>query len=147
MKSADYNKKRNFSKTTEPQWETSHEDLHRFVVQKHRARSLHYDFRLEMGGVLRSWAVPKGPPLEPGVRRLAIRVEDHPIDYIDFDGDIPQGEYGAGKVEIWDNGDFTLEKESADILEFSLRGKRLLGSYALIHTDDRNWLFIHRKEV
>ena len=147
MKSAGYNKKRDFSKTTEPRWKTSHEELHRFVVHKHRARSLHYDFRLEMGGVLRSWAVPKGPPLELGVRRLAIQVEDHPIDYIDFTGDIPQGEYGAGNVEIWDKGELNLEKESAGILEFSLRGKRLLGSYALIHTDDRNWLFIRRKEA
>jgi len=147
MKSAGYNKKRDFSKTKEPRWETSHEELHRFVVHKHRARSLHYDFRLEMGGVLRSWAVPKGPPLDIGVRRLAIQVEDHPIDYIDFAGDIPQGEYGAGNVEIWDKGELNLEKESADILEFSLRGKRLLGSYALIHTDNRNWLFIRRKEA
>ena len=147
MKSAGYNKKRDFSKTTEPRWKTSHEELHRFVVHKHRARSLHYDFRLEMGGVLRSWAVPKGPPLDIGVRRLAIQVEDHPIDYIDFAGDIPQGEYGAGNVEIWDKGELNLEKESAGILEFSLRGKRLLGSYALIHTDDRNWLFIRRKEA
>ena len=147
MNSADYDKKRDFSKTTEPQRRASHEASQRFVVQKHRARSLHYDFRLEMCGVLRSWAVPKGPPLEPGVRRLAIQVEDHPIDYIDFAGNIPLGEYGAGSVEIWDKGEFDLEKESADILEFSLRGKRLLGSYALIHTDERNWLFIRRKEA
>ena len=147
MKSAGYNKKRDFSKTTEPRWKTSHEELHRFVVHKHRARSLHYDFRLEMGGVLRSWAVPKGPPLDIGVRRLAIQVEDHPIDYIDFAGDIPQGEYGAGSVEIWDKGEFDLEKESADILEFSLRGKKLSGSYALIHTDDKNWLLIRRREA
>ena len=90
--------------------------------------------------------MPKGPPLESGIRRLAVRVEDHPVDYIDFAGEIPQGEYGAGSVEIWDTGEFDLEKESADILEFSLRGKKLSGSYALIHTDDKNWLFIRRKE-
>jgi len=147
MESNEYSEKRDFSKTTEPQWEVHNSGIHRFVVQKHQARSLHYDFRLEMGGVLRSWAVPKGPPFEPGIRRLAVQVEDHPIDYINFAGDIPQGEYGAGSVEIWDQGEFTLEKESADILEFSLRGKRLLGSYALIHTNDRNWLFIRRKEA
>ena len=94
-----------------------------------------------------SWAVPKGPPLEPGIRRLAIQVEDHPVDYIDFAGGIPQGEYGAGSVEIWDKGEFDLEKESADILEFSLRGKKLSGSYALIHTGDKNWLFIRRKKA
>ncbi len=147
MSSADYQEKRDFVKTPEPQWRTSNDGWHRFVVQKHRARSLHYDFRLEMGGVLRSWAVPKGPPLEPGIRRLAVQVEDHPIDYIDFAGEIPHGEYGAGSVEIWDRGEFNLEKESADILEFSLRGKRLSGSYALIRTDNKKWLFIRRKEV
>ena len=90
--------------------------------------------------------MPKGPPLEPGVRRLAVHVEDHPIDYIGFSGEIPQGEYGAGSVEIWDKGEFNLEKESADILEFSLKGKKLSGSYTLIHTDDKNWLLIRRKE-
>jgi DNA ligase D-like protein (predicted 3'-phosphoesterase) len=147
MSRAEYQKKRDLTKTTEPQWRTNHEDLHRFVVQKHRARSLHYDFRLELGGVLRSWAVPKGPPLEPGIRRLAIQVEDHPVDYIDFAGEIPQGEYGAGSVEIWDKGEFELETESADILEFSLRGEKLSGNYALIRTDDKNWLFIRRKET
>ncbi len=147
MKSADYQEKRDFTKTAEPRWRTDHEERHRFVVQKHQARNLHYDFRLEMGGVLRSWAVSKGPPLEPGIRRLAIQVEDHPVDYIDFAGRIPQGEYGAGSVEIWDKGEFDLEKESANILEFSLRGKRLSGRYALIHTGDKNWLFIRRKDA
>ena len=141
-----YQKKRDFDKTSEPLWGGKNEGQPRFVVQKHEATHLHYDFRLEMGGVLRSWAVPKGPPLELGVRRLAIQVEDHPIDYIGFSGEIPQGEYGAGSVEIWDKGEIDLEKESADILEFSLRGKKLSGSYALIHTDDKNWLFIRRKE-
>jgi DNA ligase D-like protein (predicted 3'-phosphoesterase) len=126
---------------------TNHGNLHRFVVQKHQARNLHYDFRLELGGVLRSWAVPKGPPLELGIRRLAIQVEDHPVDYIDFSGEIPQGEYGAGSVEIWDKGEFNLETESADILEFSLKGERLTGRYALIHTNDKEWLFIRRKEA
>ncbi len=119
-----YQEKRDFNKTTEPPWrDDKDKGQHRFVVQKHQATHLHYDFRLEIGGVLRSWAVPKGPPLEPGVRRLAIKVEDHPIDYINFAGKIPQGEYGAGSVEIWDKGEFDLEKESTDILEFSLRGK------------------------
>ena len=147
MSSAEYQQKRDFTKTSEPQWMSNHRGLHRFVVQKHQARNLHYDFRLELDGVLRSWAVPKGPPLEPGIRRLAIRVEDHPIDYIDFSGKIPQGEYGAGNVEIWDEGEFDLETESTDILEFLLRGERLLGRYALIHTNDKEWLFIRRKEA
>ena len=142
-----YQEKRDFSKTTEPPWGGKDEGQHRFVVQKHQATHLHYDFRLEIGGVLQSWAVPKGPPLESGVRRLAIKVEDHPIDYIDFAGEIPQGEYGAGSVEIWDKGEFDLKRESADMLEFSLRGKKLSGGYALIHTGAKNWLFIRRKEA
>ena len=147
MSLSEYQEKRDFAKTKEPAWRFSHEDLHRFVVQKHQARNLHYDFRLELGGVLRSWAVPKGPPLKLGIRRLAIHVEDHPVDYIDFNGEIPQGEYGAGSVEIWDKGEFDLETDSADLIEFSLRGEKLSGRYALIHTDDKNWLFIRRKEV
>lgn len=143
-----YQEKRDFNKTTEPLWrKVKGEGQRRFVVQKHQSTHLHYDFRLEIDGVLRSWAIPKGPPLEPAVRRLAIQVEDHPIDYIDFTGIIPKGEYGAGSVEIWDKGEFNLEKESANILEFSLRGKKLSGRYALIHTDDKNWLLIRRKEA
>jgi len=141
-----YQAKRDFSRTTEPKGRAVGQGGHRFVVQRHQATHLHYDFRLEMGGVLRSWAIPKGPPLEPGVRRLAVQVEDHPVDYIDFAGEIPQGEYGAGKVEIWDRGNFDLEKETADRLEFSLRGKKLYGSYVLIHTDGKNWLLIRRKQ-
>ena len=141
-----YQKKRSFSETPEPPGKVRDEEQHRFVVHKHQARQLHYDFRLEMGGVLRSWAVPKGPPLEPGIRRLAVQVEDHPVDYIDFAGKIPQGQYGAGTVEIWDRGEFDLERETADILEFSLRGEKLSGDYALIHTNGKNWLLIRRKE-
>ncbi len=99
-----------------------------------------------MGGVLRSWAVPKGPPLEPGIRRLAVQVEEYPLDYIDFAGEILQGEYSAGSVDIWDKSEFDIAKETANRLEFSLRGKKLSGHYVLLHTDDKNWLFIHRKE-
>lgn len=142
----DYREKRDFSRTPEPPGVVRDEGWHRFVVHRHQARQLHYDFRLEMGGVLWSWAVPKGPPLEAGVRRLAVQVEDHPVDYIDFVGEIPKGEYGAGTVEIWDSGKFKLEKETADRLEFSLKGQKLSGSYVLLHTGDKNWLFIHRKE-
>lgn len=141
-----YQEKRDFSKTSEPPGNFAGEEQRRFVVQRHQARQLHYDFRLEMGGVLRSWAVPKGPPLEPGIRRLAVQVEDHPLDYIDFAGEIPVGEYGGGSVEIWDKGNFDLEKETADRLEFSLRGTRLSGSYLLIHTGGKNWLFLRRKD-
>lgn len=141
-----YQEKRDFGKTSEPPGKVGGEEQRRFVVQRHQARQLHYDFRLEMGGVLRSWAVPKGPPPEPGIRRLAVQVEDHPLDYIDFAGEIPVGEYGGGSVEIWDKGTFDLEKETTDRLEFSLRGTRLSGSYVLVHTGGKNWLFLRRKE-
>jgi len=142
----EYQDKRNFSQTPEPPGTFEEQGQSRFVVQKHQARSLHYDFRLEIGGVLRSWAVPKGPPLEPGIRRLAVQVEDHPLDYIDFAGQIPPGEYGGGSVEIWDKGVFDLEKDSAGMLEFSLKGSKLSGSYVLLHTNGKNWLLIRRKE-
>ena len=117
----------------------------RFVVHKHQARHLHYDFRLEMEGVLKSWAVPKGVPLEPGIRRLAVRVEDHPIEYIDFAGKIPEGEYGAGTVDIWDKGEYLLNKVEDDRLEFHLKGEKLDGDYVLVHTGDKNWLLIKRR--
>lgn len=112
----------------------------RFVVQEHHASHLHWDFRLELDGVLVSWAVPKGPPTEPGVKRLAIRVEDHPLDYIDFEGVIPEGEYGAGTVEIWDSGEYRLIDRSPRALEFELLGKRLKGVYKLLNMKDKNWL-------
>ncbi len=141
-----YKERRNFTRTPEPGGRIQPGERHRFVVHKHQARQLHYDFRLEIGGVLRSWAVPKGPPLESGIRRLAVQVEDHPVDYIDFKGEIPRGEYGAGTVEIWDKGEFVLEKETEDRLEFSLSGEKLSGGYVLLHTGNKNWLFIRRKE-
>ena len=117
-----------------------------FVVQKHHATRLHYDFRLEMEGVLKSWAVPKGPPTESGIRRLAIQVNDHPLSYIDFEGDIAEGLYGAGKVEIWDKGEYELQQKEPDLLAFTLHGDRLQGKYALVHTSAENWLLLKRKE-
>ena len=121
--------------------------LRRFVVQEHHARRLHYDFRLEMNGVLRSWALPKGPPQEPGVRRLAVEGEDHPLDYISFEGSIPEGQYGAGTVEIWDIGMYTLEKMASDEIEFVLHGRKLRGPFALVRLENRpqDWLLIKRK--
>jgi len=117
-----------------------------FVVQKHYARHLHYDFRLEMDGVLKSWAVPKGLPTEPGVKRLAVQVDDHPLSYIDFEGMIPEGMYGAGKVEIWDRGTYTLRYRSADKIEFTLNGGKLRGDYTLIRfKGDKNWLLFKNK--
>jgi len=118
----------------------------RFVVQKHHATRLHYDFRLEMDGVLKSWAVPKGPPTGSGIRRLAVQVEDHPVSYIDFQGDIAEGSYGAGRVEIWDKGEYRLQQQEPDLLTFELHGDRLRGEYALVHTDAANWLLLRRKE-
>jgi bifunctional non-homologous end joining protein LigD len=119
----------------------------RFVIQKHYATHLHYDFRLEMDGVLKSWAVPKQPPTEPGVKRLAVEVEDHPLSYIGFEGTIPEGMYGAGKVEIWDKGTYTLKHRSKSKLQFELNGGRLVGDYVLIRFRGvKNWLFFKKKE-
>jgi DNA ligase D-like protein (predicted 3'-phosphoesterase) len=99
-----------------------------------------------MDGVLKSWAVPKGPPLEPGVKRLAVEVEDHPLDYANFEGVIPEGMYGAGKVEIWDKGTYQLKHRDKDKIEFSLYGGKMRGDYVLIRfKGDKNWLFIKRK--
>ncbi|MEW5802266.1 MAG: DNA polymerase ligase N-terminal domain-containing protein [bacterium] len=113
-----------------------------FVVQKHAASHLHYDFRLEMDGVLKSWAVPKGVPDVPKVRRLAVETEDHPLAYVSFEGVIPKGQYGAGTVEIWDTGDYRLEDRSGEKIVFELDGQRLKGRYALIHTQGKNWILM-----
>ena len=115
----------------------------RFVVQEHHASSLHWDFRLEHDGVAASWAVPKGVPEDKGQRRLAIQVEDHSVDYMKFEGEIGKTRYGAGKVMIWDEGDYDLEKWEDGKIVVDLHGKRLNGRYALIRTDGKNWL-IHR---
>lgn len=112
----------------------------RFVVQEHHAARLHWDFRLEMEEVLWSWAVPKGPPTEPGVKRLAVRVEDHDLSHIDFEGNIPEGEYGAGEVMIWDRGTYTTESLKEEKIVFWLNGSRLQGRYTLLHTGDNQWL-------
>jgi DNA ligase D-like protein (predicted 3'-phosphoesterase) len=119
----------------------------RFVVQRHDASRLHWDFRLEMDGVLKSWAVPKEPPTRPGLRRLAVAVEDHDLDYIDFEGVIPEGEYGAGTVEIWDEGNFELESRKPDKLVFELHGERMKGRYTLVHFTEKaeNWLLFKNK--
>ena len=150
----DYKKKRRFSKTPEPGPEKKRTRSGRlFVVQKHRATRLHYDFRLEADGVLKSWAVPKGPSLDPTVKRLAMQVEDHPVDYAKFEGVIPEGEYGGGTVMVWDLG--TYESENTDDvatslrkgeLKFSLNGKKLSGSWTLVRTHDRQWLLIKHRD-
>jgi DNA ligase D-like protein (predicted 3'-phosphoesterase) len=143
-----YRSKRNFALTPEPAGEVRCIGESRFVVQEHDASHLHYDFRLEMDGVLRSWAIPKGPPQKPGIRHLAVQVEDHPVEYIDFEGTIPEGQYGAGTVRIWDYGTYNLEELEPDKLKFILHGMKLRGHYALVRMEKRpqDWLLIKLKE-
>ncbi len=144
----EYQKLRDFSKSPEPRGGVKKVAENIFVVHEHDATHLHYDLRLEIGGVLRSWAVPKEPPVKEGVKRLAIQTEDHPLEYADFEGVIPEGMYGAGTVKIWDTGEFILEKEKDDEVLFELKGKKLIGKYALIKTRFRgkdSWLFFKRK--
>lgn len=146
-----YHKKRKFDLTPEPKGEVSKKDLKRFVVQEHHARNLHYDFRLEIGGVLKSWAIPKVPPKATGIKRLAMSVEDHPTSYVDFEDEIPRGNYGAGRVIIWDKGEFKLEKNERQEILFNLRGKKLKGDYVLIKPkgsrfEKSAWLFFKKSE-
>jgi DNA ligase D-like protein (predicted 3'-phosphoesterase) len=118
----------------------------KYVIQKHAATHLHYDLRLEMDGVLKSWAIPKEPPTVPNVRRLAVQVEDHPIEYANFEGTIPEGEYGAGSVEIWDRGTYKLIDRKEDKLIVEINGNRLKGTYVLVRfKDQKNWLFFKKK--
>ena len=144
MKLSEYRKKRHFSVTPEPQGagnaQKKGDESLIYAVQKHMASHLHYDFRLEWRGVLLSWAVPKGPSLDPAVKRLAMQTEDHPVEYADFEGVIPAGQYGAGTVMLWDRG--TWQPESADVdaslqageIKFTLHGKKLQGSWVLVRT-------------
>lgn len=154
-----YRSKRNFSKTPEPRGgsrKSSRKPI--FVIQQHDATRMHFDFRLEVDGVLASWSVPKGPSTDPREKRLAIRTEDHPLEYADFEGRIPEKKYGAGVVIVWDSGEYenrnqkngkqmpmkkALEQKSVKVM---LHGKKIKGGYALIHTktggDDKNWLLI-----
>jgi bifunctional non-homologous end joining protein LigD len=146
-KLAEYEAKRDFKKTPEPGAKVPRKETKapRFVVQEHHARRLHWDFRLERDGVLVSWAVPKGVPMEPKTNHLAVHVEDHPLDYIDFAGDIPAGNYGAGKVLIWDNGTYETEKWSDREVMVVLQGKKVQGRYVLFRTNGENWM-IHRMD-
>ncbi len=158
-----YRARRDFSKTSEPSG--AHDPTPApagpervYVIQKHHATSLHYDLRLESGGVLKSWAVPKGPSLDPAERRLAVAVEDHPLDYAGFEGEIPAGEYGAGNVIVWDRGTFRpqgtesfetmLEKGAVKI---EIAGEKLAGGFALIRTrfggKGNNWLLIKERDA
>lgn len=153
-----YNKKRRFDQTPEPKGKVERGEQHRFVVQKHRASHLHYDFRLEMGGVLKSWAVPKGPSLNPADKRLAMQVEDHPVSYFHFEGKIPEGNYGAGTVMVWDTGTWEPLGDEHQMLEkgdlkFKLAGEKLKGEFVLARMRSRRpgskgteWLLIKKKD-
>ena len=154
----EYQRKRRFKDTPEPPPKVEKKAGHRFVVQKHRATRLHYDFRLEMEGVLKSWAVPKGPSLDPADKRLAMQVEDHPVSYFDFEGIIPAGNYGAGTVMVWDVGTWTPVGDPSEALKkgdlkFELNGKKLKGSFVLAHMHSRRpgskgteWLLIKHRD-
>jgi bifunctional non-homologous end joining protein LigD len=170
-----YRAKRDFQRTPEPagartdgRRSSGCQSTGRYVVQRHRASSLHYDFRLEVDGVLASWAVPRGPTLDPGERRLAVRVEDHPLGYYDFEGVIPGGEYGAGDVIVWDIGTYEADLDTPDAaraiasgtFKFRLDGEKLRGAYVLVRTAGfgryrqpasgdlrQKWLLIHRHDA
>lgn len=147
-----YEKKRDFRKTPEPRASAAQRKQGSLVyaIQKHRASHLHYDLRLEEGEVLKSWAIPKLPPQEENVRRLAVETEDHPLGYEDFEGVIPDGEYGAGKVEIWDRGTYRPRESSPGKRILEIKGEKLRGRYALIklkpqNPADKNWLLFKMK--
>jgi bifunctional non-homologous end joining protein LigD len=162
MSLSEYREKRNFRVSSEPSGRTRATTAGKqrllYVIQKHRASQLHYDFRLEFNGALLSWAVPKGPSLDPTVKRLAMQVEDHPREYASFEGVIPEGEYGGGTVMVWDTGEWS--PESGDVenalrkgdLKFTLRGKKLRGSWVLVRTRgygskaDKSWLLIKHRD-
>jgi bifunctional non-homologous end joining protein LigD len=162
MSLSEYRKKRNFKISSEPAGKTRETAATKqpllYVIQKHRATQLHYDFRLEFNGVLLSWAVPKGPSPDPSVKRLAMQVEDHPREYASFEGVIPEGEYGGGTVMVWDAGEWSPESENVEEalrrgdLKFTLNGKKLHGSWVLVRTRgfsskaDKSWLLIKHRD-
>jgi bifunctional non-homologous end joining protein LigD len=162
MSLAKYREKRDFKSTSEPAGDSRSRKASKrrllYVIQKHRATQLHYDFRLEYSGVLLSWAVPKGPSLDPSVKRLAMQVEDHPVDYASFEGVIPEGQYGGGTVMVWDRGIWIAESEDIEAalekgdLKFTLDGKKLHGSWVLVRTRGfgskagKSWLLIKHRD-
>ena len=132
MSLEEYQKKRNFKKTGEPQGRVLDEANNIYVIQKHQASHLHYDLRLEKEGILKSWAIPKGAPPKKGIKRLAIQTEDHPMAYADFEGQISEGEYGAGTVKIWDKGTYNTEKWMENEITIHINGSKLIGRHCLI---------------
>ncbi len=164
----EYRRKRRFGRTPEPKGKPRHSPRRktpvpkaaglRFVIQKHAARRLHYDFRLELDGVLKSWAVPKGPCLDPAEKRLAVHVEDHPLEYGDFEGVIPKGEYGGGTVIVWDQGTWSANEDADETypqgrLKFQLDGEKLRGAWTLVRIKPRDgergdpWLLIKERDA
>src|SRR3954452_17515438 len=149
-----YQQKRDFKRTPEPKGKVSKANKHRFVIQEHHASNLHFDFRLEIGGVLKSWSVREGPSMDPSVRRLAVPTEDHPVEYLSFQGDIPEGNYGAGQHRIWDAGSYKLlDGDNVDTqfekgkLKLELDGEKLKGAFALFRLGDRDqWLLVKSKD-
>ena len=149
MSLKEYRKKRDFAKSPEPEGSQKTTKGKIYVIQEHHATHLHWDLRLEMGGVLKSWAVPKEPPRETGVRRLAVPVEDHPLDYASFQGIIPEGQYGAGEVIIWDKGTYEPVSIRDDKIVVNIYGEKLKGDYCLVKTKFQgkdNWLFFKTKK-
>ncbi|MCL5730231.1 MAG: 3'-phosphoesterase [Candidatus Pacearchaeota archaeon] len=148
MSLLEYKRKRKFSgsgKTIEPKGKIKSSGKNIFVIHEHHASHLHWDLRLEENGVLKSWAIPKEPPTEKGIKRLAVHVEDHPLAYAKFHGTIPEGNYGAGKVEIWDKGTYELLEKNPNSMKIKIHGKRLRGDYILVKTNfgkkKNGWLF------
>src|SRR4051812_34815699 len=157
MSLSDYRRKRDFKKTAEPAGKVERGGPERiFVIQKHDATRLHYDFRLELDGVLKSWAVPKGPSLDPAVKSLAVEVEDHPVAYASFEGIIPAGEYGGGTVLVWDHGTWEADDDDPERalkkghLKFQLHGEKLAGGWSLVRIrgdgERHNWLLMKRND-
>src|SRR5215210_5889376 len=153
----DYWQKRDFTKTREPKGSKQKQDKHRFMVHEHHASILHFDFRMEIGGVAKSWSIPRGPSMNPRERRLAVQVEDHPVAYMAFEGEIPEGEYGGGLSLIWDSGTFEPEGDPLDgwnrgSLAFTLKGKNLKGGFVLFKMKGRQqngkplWLLVKKKD-
>lgn len=147
-----YKEKRNFTKTSEPKDTKAKKNPEKlvYVIQRHQSSHLHYDLRLEEEGVLKSWAIPKEPPLRQGIKRLAVQTEDHPLGYEDFEGVIPKSQYGAGEVKIWDKGAYHPLEILPTRRVFEIKGKKLKGKYCLIKLkskdkEDKNWLFFKIK--
>jgi len=148
MSLKEYKQKRDLKKTPEPKGEKKKSKKLIYTIQKHNASHLHYDLRLEMNGILKSWAIPKLPPKRKNLKRLAIQVEDHPIGYEKFEGEIPEGQYGSGKVEIWDKGTYSVVEKKKDLIVVDITGKKLKGEYCLVRTKfqdkENNWIFFKR---